>query len=230
MVQALTEEQFRDALPTGMKKAINPLLIMNINNTLENEEEWEVYKENILSYTGVLQHGKFKMDQYLNAVRYVGYKVMGMTNKDAYEKTFPDKIRGFLAKGVAAKDIASYTTAYNKSKLVNLIFEQTLIPTHILNAPMFQKAINVQASIMLNEDVSAKVRSDAANSLMTHLKAPETKKVELDIGISQSSIIDDYQKSISLMVSQQMKLIEAGGDVKAIANASIKPSEEVIDV
>lgn len=226
---ALTEEEFKAALPAPMHKSVNPLLVMRVNNVLSNPEEWEQYKENLLSYTHVLQMGKFKMDSYINAVRYVGFKVMGCTNKDAYKRTFPEKYNRFIADGVAEKDIASYTTAYNKSKLVNLIYEQTLIPSHILNAPLFQRAINVQAEIMTNEGASFKVRSDAANSLMTHLKPNETKKVELDIGVHQSSVIDDYQQAITLMVENQMKLIKAGGDVKEIANAPI-PTEEVIDV
>ena len=229
MSAALTEEQFKAALPADMKKSVNPVLVMRINNILDSPEEWENFKENLLSYTSVLQQGKFKMDSYINAVRYVGYKVMGCTNKEAYQRTFPEKYAQFVADGVAQKDIASYSTAYNKSKLVNLIFEQTLIPTHILNAPLFQQALNVQASIMNDVDVSAKVRSDAANSLLTHLKAPETKKVELDIGISQGSVIEDYQNAMAKMVEQQMKLISAGGDVKQIANAPIV-NQEVIDI
>ena len=226
---ALTEEQFKAALPADMKKSVNPLLVMKINNILDNPEEWENYRENLLSYTSVLQQGKFKMDSYINAVRYVGFKVMGCTNKEAYKRTFPEKYAQFIADGVSQKDISSYSTAFNKSKLVNLIFEQTLIPSHILNAPMFQQALNVQVAIMNDQDVSAKVRSDAANSLLTHLKAPETKKVELDIGINQGSVIEDYQKAMSTMVEQQMKLIKAGGDVKQIANAPIV-NQEVIDI
>ena len=64
---------------------------------------------------------KFVVDQdYVNAVKYVSHKLMGCTNLDAYVKTFPVKYQGFLNQGVLSKDIASYITAYNKSKLVNL--------------------------------------------------------------------------------------------------------------
>lgn len=227
----LTEEQFRECLPSNIKKSVNPLLIMKINNLLDKPEEWVPFKENLLSYTGVLQKGKFKMDSYINAIRYVSYKIMGCSNKEAYKKTFPDKYMNFLAQGVAEKDIASYSTAYNKSKLVNLIFEQTLVPSYILNAPLFQKAINTQAEIMSNEDASFKVRSDAANSLMTHLKPPETQRVELDIGIEKTSVIEEYQMAMTKMVEQQMKMIEAGADVKQIANAAIKTKkEDVVDI
>ena len=231
-MQALTEDEFKAALPPEVKKNINPALIMKINNTLKNEEEWESYRENLLSYTHVLQKGKFKMEQYLNAVRYVGFKVMGHTNKDAYIKTFPKKYNGFIQSGVTAKDISSYTTAYNKSKLVNLIFEQTLVPVHILNAPVLQEAINVQISIMKDEEVSPKVRSDAANSLMTHLKGPETKRVELDIAVDAGDTINVYKQAMGQFVEAQMALAAEGGDLKAITNAPIKPKDrqEAIDI
>jgi len=229
MTLALTEEQFKAALPAHMTKSVNPLLMMRINNTLSSPEEWENYKDNLLDYVGVLQQGKFKMQNYLDAVRYVGFKVMGFNNITSYRKTFPDKYAKFVREGVSSKAIASYSTAYNQSKLVNLIYEQTLIPAYLLNAPQFQKAINKQVSIMNNEKASFKVQSDAANSLLTHLKPPETKKVELDIGINTTSIIDDYEQAMSTMVAKQLELMKAGGDVKQIANAKI-PTIEVIDV
>lgn len=212
-----------------MKKQVNPLLIMQINNTLSDPEELELFKENLLTYAKVLQMGKFSMDQYLNAVRYVGFKVMGLNNKEAYTRTFPEKVREFTARGVAPKDIASYTTAYNKSKLVTLIFEQTLIPTHILNAPMFQQAINVQAEIMMDTKQSGKVRSDAANSLMTHLKPPESKKVELDISVAHVDIIAQYESAMLKMAEKQMELVSAGGDLKQIVNTPLLIGE-VIDI
>ena len=130
---------------------------------------------------------------------------------------------------VNEKDIASYITAYNKSKLVNLIFAQAQIPTYILNAPLFQQAINVQAALMMNAK-SEMVRFQAANSLLTHLKAPETTKVELDIGITHNTVIDDYEKAMSLMVAKQKELIMAGGDLLQITNASVKPAADIIDV
>lgn len=226
----LTLEQFRQALPEQMTPAVNQELVDTVNASLKDPEAMEIFKENLLSFTNVLQQGKFTLEQYINAVKYVGFKVMGLSNKDAYIKTFPDKYPNFIAKGVSEKDIASYITAYNKSKLVNLIYAQSLIPTHILNAPLFQQAINVQASLMLNAK-SEMVKFNAANSLLTHLKPPEAAKIELDISVNRSNIIDDYEKVMRQMVEKQKELIAAGGDIKQITNASIKPfSEEIIDV
>jgi len=226
----LTLDQFRAALPVQMKQSVNPELIDAVNSALKDQESMDIYKENLLSFTSVLSMGKFKLSGYINAVRYVSFKVMGSTNKDAYIKTFPDKYQRFLQEGVIEKDIASYITAYNKSKLVNLIFAQAQVPTHILNAPLFQKAINVQADLMLNAR-SEMVRFQAANSLLIHLKPPEVAKVELDIGITHNTVIDDYEMVMRKMVEKQKELISAGCDLKQIANASIKkPSDEVIDL
>ena len=223
----LTIEQFKDALPIQIRKNVTQELVDNINAKVANTEALETFKENLIGYTSVLSSGKYKIASYINAVKYVSFKLLGDPNVKAYAKTFPEKIARFKREQVSPKDIASYAAAYNKTKLVNLIYEQTLIPSHVLNAPLFQQALNVQAELMMSAK-SEKVRSDAANSLLVHLKRPETQKIELDIGIDQGSIIDDYQMVMRRMVEQQKALIVQGGDLLAITNASIKP--EVIDV
>lgn len=226
----LTADQFKIALPAQMKSSVNQELIDAVNSALHDPEAMEIYKENLISFTSVLQQGKFKLASYINAVRYVGFKVMGATNKDAYIKTFPDKYQRFLQEGISEKDIASYITAYNKSKLVNLIFAQAQIPTHILNAPIFQKAINVQAHLMMHAK-SEMVRFSAANSLMTHLKPPEVAKVELDIMVTEDKSIQALRATTFELVRQQRAMIESGtASVRAIAASKLITDGEIIDV
>jgi hypothetical protein len=134
---------------------------------------------------------------------------MGCTNIEAYTKAFPDKYNRFVQQGVAAKDIASYVTAYKKSKLVNLIYEQTLIPSYVLNQDLYQKALNVQAELMTSAN-SEKVRCDAANSLLTHLKMPETQKVELEIGVKEDSSIAALRATTLELARQQRLMMESG--------------------
>ncbi len=208
-MDALTMDQFRLALPDKVKKSVSQDLIDQINLTLSEPELFEQYRDNLLSYAKVMQDGRFKVQEYVNAVRYVSHKLMGSTNIDAYSKTFPDKIQRFATQGVAAKDIASYVTAYNKSKLVNLIFEQTLIPSYVLNQDLYQRALNVQAELMVNAK-SEKVRTDAANSLLTQLKPPEIKKVELDIGVKEDSSIAQLRQATLELARQQRLAMESG--------------------
>jgi len=222
---ALTVEQFKQALPDKVKKSINQELIDQINGTLSDPEMFESYRENLLSYTKVMADGRFKVQEYVNAVKYVSHKLMGATNIEAYSKTFPDKMTRFAAQGVQAKDIASYVTAYNKSKLVNLIFEQTLIPSYVLNQDMYQRAMNVQADLMVNAK-SEKVRSDAANSLLTHLKVPEAQKVELEIGVKEDGSIAQLRQATLELARQQRLALEAGAmNAQEVAHARL-----VVDV
>jgi hypothetical protein len=216
-------------MPKQFRGKINQDVIDSINTTFKDPTLMEQYRDNLLSYTHVMKDGKFKMQQYIDAVRYVGFKLMGNTNIEAYTKTFPARYAYYLSNKTSPKDIASYVTSYNKNKLVNLIYEQTLVPTHILNADMYQKAINVQAELMMDDDVSPKVRSDAANSLLTHLKAPETK-MEIDVTIKQDSTLSDLRATTEKLVQQQHALLTSGKvDAKFIAQSDLIAGTEIED-
>jgi hypothetical protein len=232
MTDVLTVDQLKMALPEKVKKSVNQELIDKINATLSEPEMYEAYRDNLISYTKVMADGRFKITEYVNAVKYISHKLMGCSNIEAYSKTFPDKIVRFNAQGVAPKDIASYVTAYNKSKLVNLIYEQTLIPSYILNQDLYQKALNVQAELMQFAK-SEKVRTDAANSLLTQLKMPEKQKVELDINVKEDSSINALRKATMELVQQQKLSIGAGAsNAKDVARSSLTLVDEkdVIDV
>lgn len=225
----MTIDEFKAALPEKVRKSVNQDLIDQINSVLSEPELYEQYRENLLSYTKVMADGKFQVPQYLSAVKYVSFKLQGASNIEAYSKTFPEKIQRFTQQGVSAKDIASYVTAYNKSKLVNLLFEQTLVPFWVLNQDMYQKALNVQAELMMSAS-SEKVRTDAANSLLTHLKPPEIKKVELDIGTKEDSSISQLRQATIELARQQKMLLESGmANAQEIAHSHVI-KKEAIDV
>ena len=221
----LTIETFRTALPDKVKKTINQELMDSINKTLSDPDMFETYRENLLSYASVMADGRFKMESYVSAVKYVSHKLMGASNIAAYIKTFPDKYQDFINRGIETKDIASYVTAYNKSKLVNLIMEQTLIPSYVLNQDLYQKALNVQAELMLTAK-SEKVRSDAANSLLTQLKMPEVNKVQLDVNVKEDGSIAALRESTLELVRQQKLMVQAG----AMNAQEVAHSKLVIDV
>jgi hypothetical protein len=123
--------------------------------------------------------------------------------------------------------MSSFSSAYNKTKLVTVVTEQTLIPTHILNADLFQEAINTQAELMRSAN-SEKVRSDAANSLMVQLRPPENKKIELDIGIKESTTISELRETTRLLAEEQSRIISAGlVSALDIANSKVIEGEVV---
>lgn len=208
-MSVITTEILERALPDKFKKSLNQELLDNINNTLSDPDLQETLRENFLSYIDVLNDGRFKIADYLNAIKYTTHKLMGNSNIDAYVKTFPARYQDQLQRGLSNKDIQSIITVYNKSKLVNAIMEQSLVPSWILNQHLHQQAINVQAELMQTAQ-SEKVRSDAANSLLIHLKPPEVTKVELDIGIKDNDQLAQLREVTVSLAAQQKRLIEAG--------------------
>lgn len=209
MTALLSLEQFKQVMPSQLRGSINQELIDQINTTLSDPTMFEIYRDNLLSYTQVMKDGRFKMTDYISAIKYCSHKIMGSSNIDAFVKTFPDRYQTLVNSGVSSKDISSHVAAYNKNKLVNLILEQAMIPSWVLNQDMYQKALNVQLDLMMNSN-SDKVKCDAANSLLTHLKPPEVKKVELDIGLKKDAAMDDLKATLTELAMKQQQFIQAG--------------------
>lgn len=205
----LSIDILKKALPSKYKNKVNDELLNQINQTLSDPDLYDTYKDNFISYLDVLNDGKYKIQDYMNAVKYCTHKLMGNTNTDAYIKTFPQRYQTMIDKGYTSKEMSSHISIYNKSQLVNKIMEQSLIPSWVLNQDLYQKAINVQAELMMTAQ-SEKVRSDSANSLLIHLKPPEVKKVELDIGLKANSEIEELKLTLAELASQQQRMIKAG--------------------
>ncbi len=221
----LSIEVLKKALPTKLKNRVNQELLDKIESTLQDPQMYEIYRENFLTYSSVLNDGKFKMDEYLNAVKYCTHKLMGKSNIESYTKTFPDRYNQMLLNGYGQKEIASFVAVYNKGKMVNAILEQSIIPSWIINQDLHQKAINVLAELMINAN-SEKVRADSANSLLVHLKPPEVKKVELDIGVKANKEIDDMKTLLAELSAKQLAMMNSGVvDVTDVANTKIVNAE-----
>ena len=216
----LTVDQVSRALPANLKSNANQALVDLINNVVADPLVADQVRENFLSYTGVLKEGRFKIEDYLSAVTYVSFKLMGKSNEEAYMLTFPSRYQGLVAKGTSKKDISSYVSAYNRGKLVNLIMEQSLVPTWVLNQHLYQKALNVQVDLMENA-ASEKVRTDAANSILTHLKKPEASNFQISLDVKDSSGMSELKDAMARMAETQRDLIERGISTKQIAAAPL---------
>jgi len=226
----LTLDVLKDVAPKKTRSMINQELVDQINAWNEDPKLLEGYKDNVLSYMKVMQTGRYKLADYLNAVRFVSYKLIGHNDIDAYAITFPDRYQRLVDSGVSRDDIAPYVSIFKRGELVVKIFEQSVIPSHVLNAPMHQEALNIAMEIATNGR-SEVARVNACNTILANTKPPEVAKIELDIGFDRGSVIDDYESAMNAMVQKQKELIAQGGDLKAITNASIKrPQEEAIDV
>lgn len=224
----ITLDVLRDVAPKKTRSMITQDLVDKLNEWNSDPALLGGFRDNVLSYINVMQSGRFKIQDYMNAVRFVSYKLIGHTDIDAYAITFPERYQRLIDAGETRDDIAPYVSIYKGNKLVVQIFEQTIVPSHVLNAPMHQEALNIALSIAKNSK-SDVARVNACNTILANTKPPEAAKLEIGVTINEGSIIDDYESAMRGFVEQQKALIEAGGDLKAITNASIKRVETIID-
>lgn len=206
----LTQDDLKKALPQHLRASVTQTMADTLNGISADPIIADSIRDNFIGYSAVLREGKFKTEDYIHAVAYVSYKLMGYNNKDAYARAFPQRYATLLSKGTSDKDISAYVSAYHRGKLVNLIMEQSLVPTWVLNQDLFQKALNVQADLMLNAN-SEKVRTDAANSLLTHLKKPEAKgDFQINLNTQETSGMKEMRDMLGELAQQQRDMIERG--------------------
>lgn len=219
----LTLSEVSNALPAGMKNVLSQAFVDKINMAVSDPIIAEQVRDNFITYSKVLQDGKYKMEDYLSAVMYVSHKLMGCTNKEAYMRTFPDRYDQLILDDRTPKEISAYVAMYSKGKLVNAIMEQSLVPSWVLNQEAYQKAINTQVELMTSAQ-SELVRTQAANSILTHLAKPKEAGPLLNIDLRETSGMTELRDMLGKLATQQSNLIANGVTARDIA------AQRIIDV
>lgn len=216
-------------LPKGTRTMVTEELIDKLNRLDSDPLLIGSLKENFLTYIGVMKSGKYKIDDYLYAVKFVSHKLLGDSDIDAYAKTFPERYQRLAEEGVSRDGMGAYVSAYRKNKLVIQIMEQTLVPSHVLNAPLYQEALNVQYDLMMNAR-SEMVRMKAAESVLEHTKQPETSRLDIKIGLDAESKDrqDKLYAQMAEIAKNQQQMLMNGARLEDIQKLNIR-TEEVID-
>lgn len=204
----ITLEDIKSTVPVKLQSAITQSLVdkLNIINS-DLPDAADSIKDNFITFVDVLSEGKYKVTDYLNAITYVSFKLMGKTNRDAYRITFPERFKRMRENGMPDKDIDSIISAFNRNRLVNKIYEKTIIPSWILNQDAYQEAVNTQVELMRTAS-SERVRAMAADSILNHLKRPDNiAQAQLNINVNTSSVLDEIQKNMVDLAKTQQELI-----------------------
>lgn len=218
------------ALPGNLSSMANQNLVDMLNTIADDPDEAQAIQENFVTYSTVLKDGKYKTQDYVNAVKFVSYKLMDMSDQDAYFRTFPDKLARWTAEGKDKRWTSGNISMFKKGKLVQAIMEQSLVPSWVLNAHLHQKALNVQADLMQNAQ-SELVRTQAANSLLTHLAKPKEVGPLINLDMRDSSGVKELKNTLAALAQGQINAIKSGVPTKDIASQNlVRDDEEVIDV
>lgn len=224
-------ESFKKIYPRKVNQETAEQCVKLINESIQGMDFMmrEHYRDTLISVFDILDgsNGKYKFTDYLNAVKFVTYKLAGHTDVRAYAMTFPERIDRMAQEKVPTSHLYVYASGYAKNKLVVDIQTKLIVPTHILFQDVFHQAVKVQATIMNDDSVSPKVRVEAANSLMTHLKQPEVKKAELQVTTSDSGVIGQLADALSNLSKGHQELLSQGKTtLKDISEAVIIEVED----
>lgn len=186
-----------------------------ILNTATEDMDYVMAKEfrdNCLSFIDILKNSKSRVSfaDYVNACKFATFKLAGNTDVRAYALTFPDRIRRMERDKVPNSHLYQYASIYSKNKTVVEVMAKLVVPTHIMFQDIFHQAVKVQSELMLNDKISPKVRSDAANSLMTHLKTPEVKQAELKVDVQGSGAIEQLAEALGSLSGKQSEMLREG--------------------
>jgi hypothetical protein len=205
----LTVEMVSATVPPAMKNMVTQSLVDRVNNLDTDPDLARAMRENFVSYTSVLTEGKFKFEDYINAVKYVSFLLMRYKKKEAWIRTFPDRYQALKAKGTSDKDISAHASMYAGGKLVNLIYERTAVPFHVLNQDVRQEALNKLAHVMKTAQ-SDFVVVQAANAILQHLTPPKAvESAKLNVNIGMISSISALEKATAELVTRQRQMIES---------------------
>lgn len=233
----VTLEELQKAVSPKYRKYINEDMVDTVNG-IEDPDFREHFRQNLISMSSVLADGRYSVKDFVSAVKFVSYKVLEESDIDAYMYTFPDRynrvLNRWLEEGldeseIREKKISPYVSAYKRNELVAKVFERTLIPSRILNAPLFQDALNVQVELMYSAR-SELVRQNASKTVMEYTNTPEAMKIEMDIGVKQDDEVVALRNEMARLAAMQLEKIQN----KVMSSKDIAHSkllvEETIDV
>ena len=226
VVEEVSVEQLKQVYPTR----VSPYVLSqcaDIINSMSKDMDFVMgkqFRDNCLNYIDCIKKdGRGStFEDYANAVKFATFKFAGNTDIRAYSLTFPDRIQRMADEGLPTSYLYAYAQSFAKNKSVVDVMTKMIVPTHIMYQDIFHQAVKTQAEIMMDNSVSPKIRSDAANSLMTHLKQPEVKKAELELKTTQGGVIDQLSEALNALSGKQQSMILNGDyTVTALREAEI---------
>jgi len=183
--------------------------VERINRLASDKELADSFKENIVSFASVLGESKNSVSDYVSAVTFVSNRLLGKSHVDAWRGVFPERYDRLVSLGKTRKNIEAHARAYTRRKLVTAITKQTLTPSYVYNASLFQQALNVTADIMLDESVHPRDRVSAAKEVMAHTAIPESfRDGDKALASQGTSLVEKLADTLNKLASTQQAMVQ----------------------
>lgn len=231
--KVITMEDVQRGIPSR-KNAITEEVIEVMNRAMtEPEFQGESILQTAITYENVMTKNRAGIREYIDAIKFCAYLVSMEDNyTEAYKKTF--SYRDFVKERLDVQagsngynELSSAASRYRRSKLVVDLLTYSQVPLDILFSGYRYKAIGVLAREMDTAQYS-RDRISAAKELLMAIKGPENMKIELDIGVKETSAVASLNAQLAELAGNSLKHLEAGTTSLAKLGA-MKIADEVID-
>ena len=225
-VKEFDVESLQAMLPVKMN--ISEDMLQQVNNMINDEELQEQFKQNLVDFSSVLSSTRTTFQDYINAVKFVSYILMDNSATKSYMLAFPDRVKRLEDKygSNSYNQITVRAQAYKHQKIVRKVLEQTLVPAYVYNTSLFQEAINTQASIMRDTNISSRDRVAAAESVLKYTQIPEKYMANSEQVSEQGmSVIEKLAESLKALTNAQKDSIVTGNTAKTIAQGRLWEGE-----
>lgn len=216
MGKLVTLEEVKSALPRK-KGAVTQEAVDIINKSLTDPEfQGESLLRVASIYENVIKGARASIPEFLNAIRFCAFITAsdGVNYTEAYKRVFRD--RDFVKERIntptdSAKyiELTSAASRYRKSKLVVDLLTVSQVPLDLIFSGHRYKAIGVLAEIMENGRYD-RDRVNAAKELLAATKGADNVKIELDVGVKESSAVNQLNEQLAAIAARQKQMLEAG--------------------
>lgn len=233
VVKQVTKEEIAKALPSR-KGAITDEIVDLVNaSQTEPEFQGETLLQTAGTYEQVMTRNRASLRQYLDAVKFCAYMISFDDNyTEAYKKTFGyrDFVKDRINEDTNSNkyiELVSSASRYRKSKLVNEIMTYSQVPLKMLYRGHAYQAMGVLQEVMVHGKLD-RDRVAAAKTILEATKDDENVKIELDIGVKESSAVQQLNEQLSELANKSLTHLHNGTmDVSKLGSMKVK--EEIID-
>lgn len=216
LIQSVTIDDIKAAVPSR-RNAITQEVVDIINDSrMEPEFQGVSLLDTAATYERILAgRTGVGIKDYLYAIKFCAYLMTLDDNyTEAYKKTFRDRefvIARLGAKSdtVEYKELSKAASRYRSSKLVVEILTYSQVPLDILFTGARYKALGVLADEMFDAKYS-KDRISAAKELLAATKGADNVKLTLDVGVNESTALDQLNTQLAVIAARQKTLLESG--------------------
>ena len=234
MSRELTLADVKNAMP--LRKGAITQEAVDIINASQNDPEFqgESLVQTAGIYESVLKGARASVPEYLNAIRFCAYMSTNDSNyTEAYKKVFSN--RDFVQQRMNLPtndprygELTSAASRYRRTKLVTDILTVSQVPLDLIFTGHRYKAIGVLAEVMESGKYD-RDRINAAKELLAATKGPENMKIELDVGVSESSAVQQLNDQLAEIAGRSLKHLQAGSTNLKELGAMKVTSDDILE-